>query len=158
MGKPDNDLDLATSWFQLLPELHAACYRYWDRHSIVQRLERARKLIDARYGEALDLDHMAGQACLSRFHFARLFRSHYGQTPHGYLTRRRIERARALLLETDQSITRVGLVVGFETSAAFSRSFSQHVGHPPSMHRRRLVQVSWCPPPAIPWCFQVAWC
>src|SRR5690606_27503082 len=98
---------------------------------VVQRLERARQLIDAQYGDGLDLDRMAAEACLSRFHFARLFRSYYGQTPHRYLIQRRIERAKSLLLETDQSVTRVGLRVGFETSAAFSRAFSQHVGHPP---------------------------
>ena len=145
------------SWGELLPELHAASYRCWERHRVVERLERARKLMDALYGEALDLDRLAREACLSRFHFARAFRSHYGQTPHSYLTRRRIERAKALLIESDQSMTQVGLSVGFETSAAFSRAFSQHVGYPPSRHRRRLVQVQWRPPPAIPWCFQVVW-
>ncbi len=152
-----DDPTMASSWSELLPDLHAASYRYGKQHRIVQQLERARNLIDAQYGDALDLDRLAAEACLSRFHFARLFRNHYHQTPHGYLTQRRLERAKALLLETDQSITQVGLRVGFETSAAFSRAFSQHVGYPPRVHRRRLVQVDWCPPPAIPWCFQVAW-
>ncbi len=72
-----------------------------------QQLIRARAFIDECYDLPLDLEQIAGQASFSRYHFLRLFRNTFDQTPHQYLVQRRIERAKALLAAGDLSITEV---------------------------------------------------
>ena len=64
---------------------------------VAAHVRRARDLVDRRFAEPLDLDAMAGAAGFSRYHFARVFRAAYGETPRAYLTRRRIERAQDYL-------------------------------------------------------------
>lgn len=156
--EPSPRHQLPLQWSELLVQLNTAIhYSARQQEDLVRRLERARRLMHECYGESLNLDIVAGAACLSRYHFARCFRRVYGEPPHSYLTRRRMERAKVALLESRSSIGQIALSVGFETQAAFSRAFAQYVGYSPTRHRRRLVQVNWSPPPAIPWCFQSAW-
>jgi len=69
-----------------------------------RHLLRAKDLADARYSEPLDVDDMAGAAGLSRAHFSREFRRTFGEPPHSYLLRRRLERAADLLRTTDRSV------------------------------------------------------
>src|SRR5436190_7983083 len=69
-----------------------------------RHLLRAKDLADARYSEPLDVDDMAGAAGLSRAHFSREFRRAFGESPHAYLLTRRLERAAALLRNTDNSV------------------------------------------------------
>ncbi|HEY6332118.1 MAG TPA: AraC family transcriptional regulator, partial [Blastocatellia bacterium] len=90
---------------------------------IYRRLCRARAFIDAHYDEPLDLDLIAREACLSRFHFLRLFRTVFKQTPHQYLTERRIRRAKELLAASNMSVTEVCFEVGFESLGSFSTLF-----------------------------------
>ena len=104
-----------------------------------ERIGRARQLIDRAYSEPLDLDRLASEACLSPFHFHRLFRREYGETAHQYLTRRRVERARDLLITTELSVTDICLEVGFTSLGSFSSKFRRHAGHPPSHYRRRVL-------------------
>jgi AraC-like DNA-binding protein len=121
-----------------------------------ERLERARRLIDREYAAALDLDRMAREACLSRYHFLRSFQRQFGETPHRYLTRRRMERARELLRAGEQSVTEVCFAVGFESLGSFSSLFRRQHGEPPDRFRRRLWQlgaIRASGPRAVPWCF-----
>jgi AraC-like DNA-binding protein len=118
-----------------------------DRH-----LLRARDLIDMRFAEPLDLDALARAAHVSRWHFVRAFRRVFGETPHQYLLKRRIERAKELLRETDRSVTEVSLDVGFRSLGSFSTAFRDLVGEPPSEYSRRWRSAS---PPAIPGCFSM---
>jgi len=101
------------------------------------RLVRARDAIHARYAEPLSLDHLAREAALSPFHFLRLFRRAFGETPHQYLTRVRIEAAKRLLL-ADAAVTDVCFEVGFQSLGSFSAVFARRVGAPPSAFRRRI--------------------
>ncbi len=118
------------------------------------RLERARQYIDQNYCKPIHLDEIARRACFSRYHFLRLFRREFDETPHRYLTRQRIERAKQLLVETDLPVTEVCLEVGFQSLGSFSSLFSRQVGHSPNRYRARLVQSLGIPlPPAIPACF-----
>jgi AraC-like DNA-binding protein len=102
-----------------------------------RRLLRARDLIDRCYSDALDVEALAGSVHLSRAHFIRSFRTTFGETPHRYLQRRRIERAMTLLRETDRSITEICLDVGFVSLGSFSKTFAEIVGCSPSAYRRR---------------------
>ena len=115
-------------------------------------LRRARDLMDARYAEPLDLDDLAAAAGFSRFHFAREFRSAFGETPGGYLTRRRVERAKTLLAAANLTVTEVCVLVGFTSLSSFSRRFAELVGCSPSAFRRRCGG-----PPPIPGCYVMAW-
>src|SRR3954470_9232725 len=88
-----------------------------------RRLLRARDAMDRAYAEPLDVRAVAAVAHLSEAHFIRTFRGVFGETPHRYLQRRRVERAMFLLRETDRSITDVCFDVGFTSLGTFSRTF-----------------------------------
>src|SRR2546425_9279987 len=100
-----------------------------------QRLVRARKFIDQCYHLPLDLQQISSEACLSRYHFLRLFRRAFNKTPHQYLTQRRIEKAKELLSSSGLTVTDVCFEVGFESLGSFSSLFHKHVGHPPVTYR-----------------------
>src|SRR5215472_17912577 len=101
------------------------------------RLRRARKYIDECYDLPLDLAAISKEACLSRYHFLRLFRDTFDTTPHQYLIQRRIEKAKELLRLRSLSVTDVCFEVGFESLGSFSSLFRKCVGDPPSGYRQR---------------------
>jgi AraC-like DNA-binding protein len=112
---------------------------------------RARDAMDRRYAEPLDVPTLAGIAHVSEAHFIRTFRATFGETPHRYLQRRRVERAMELLRCTDRTVTDICMDVGFSSLGTFSRVFSEVVGESPTAHRRRG------PLPPAPSCFAMAW-
>lgn len=111
---------------------------------------RARDRIDRSYAEPLDIPALARVAGCSEAHFIRTFRAVFGETPHRYLQRRRVERAMHLL-RSGRSVTEVCFDVGFNSLGTFSRTFSAIVGVPPSVYSRRS------PAAAAPTCFAMAW-
>jgi AraC-like DNA-binding protein len=117
-----------------------------------RRLLRARDAIDRTYAEELDILRLAEIACVSAAHFIRSFRATFGETPHRYLQRRRVERAMFLLRETDRSVTDVSLDVGFTSLGTFSRTFREIVGVSPREYR-----VGVEPRAGVPTCFAMAW-
>ncbi len=100
-----------------------------------RRLLRARDAMDRAYAEPLDVRAIAAVAHLSPAHFSRCFRTVFGETPHRYLQRRRVERSMFLLRETDRSVTEICLDVGFTSLGTFSRTFRKIVGETPSGYR-----------------------
>lgn len=98
-------------------------------------LLRARDAMDRRYAEPLDVAALAAVACLSPNHFIRRFRATFGETPHQYLYRRRIERAATLLRSTERPVTEIAREVGYESLGTFTRTFRRLTGHTPSAHR-----------------------
>ena len=112
---------------------------------------RARDAMDRSYADPLDVPTLAAIAHVSAAHFIRTFRATFGETPNRYLQRRRIERAMFLLRSSEQSVTDVCMSVGFSSLGTFSRVFSEIVGEPPSVYRRRG------PLAAVPSCFVMAW-
>jgi len=100
-----------------------------------RRLLRARDAMDRAYAEPLNVAAVAAVAHVSPAHFSRSFRAVFGETPHRYLQRRRVERSMFLLRETDRSITDVCLDVGFSSLGTFSRTFTTIVGETPSAYR-----------------------
>jgi len=112
-----------------------------------ERLCRARTYIDECYDLPLDLNEISKQACLSRFHFLRLFRQAFATTPHQYLIHRRIEKAKELLRSRRISVTDVCFEVGFQSLGSFSSLFRRCVGHAPVNYREREMQsLSKVPP------------
>ncbi len=115
-----------------------------------RRLLRARDAMDRAYAEPLDVPAIAAVACVSEAHFIRCFRACFGETPHRYLQRRRVERSMFLLRETERSITDICFDVGFTSLGTFSRTFREILGETPSQYR-----AGHEPMPA-PHCFQMA--
>jgi transcriptional regulator GlxA family with amidase domain len=116
-----------------------------------RRMLRARDAMDRSYAGPLDVPSLARLAHVSEAHFIRTFRATFGETPNRYLQRRRIERAMFLLRSSDRSVTDVCMAVGFSSLGTFSRVFSEIVGEPPSVYRRRG------PLAPVPTCFAMAW-
>ena len=116
-----------------------------------RRMLRARDAMDRAYAEPLDIASLAGIAYVSEAHFIRVFRSTFGETPHRYLQRRRVERAMFMLRETDKSITDVCLDVGFSSLGTFSRTFTSIVGVTPTAYREDAVLSP------VPSCFVKVW-
>ena len=100
-----------------------------------RRMLRARDEMDRRYAEPLDVPTLAAIAHLSVSQFGRVFKDVYGETPHRYLQRRRVERAMTLLRQTDRPVTDVAWDVGFASLGTFSRTFSNVVGCSPTEFR-----------------------
>jgi AraC-like DNA-binding protein len=96
-----------------------------------RRLCRARDLLAAGYHAPIPLDRAAREACLSPFHFQRLFTRTFGETPHRFLTRLRMDQARQLLAAGDLPVTEVCLEVGYTSLGTFSSRFAALTGLSP---------------------------
>jgi AraC-like DNA-binding protein len=120
-----------------------------EAEDLNRRLLRARDAMDRAYAEPLDVRTVAAVAHVSEAHFIRTFRAVFGETPHRYLQRRRVERSMFLLRETDRSITDICFDVGFTSLGTFSRTFRQIIGETPSGYRATH------PPLEAPNCFQM---
>ncbi|MBL7262099.1 helix-turn-helix domain-containing protein [Paractinoplanes lichenicola] len=101
-----------------------------------RRMLRARDAIDRGYAGPLEVRGIAAGVFMSTAHFSRCFRGVFGETPHRYLQRRRIERAMFLLRESGRSVTEICSDTGFTSLGTFSRTFRGIVGVSPSAYRR----------------------
>jgi len=116
-----------------------------------RRMLRARDAMDRTYAEPLDITRLAAIANVSEAHFIRTFRATFGETPHRYLQRRRVERAMFLLSETDRTITDICLDVGFGSLGTFSRTFTEILKATPTEYRQRGLRM------LAPTCFTMSW-
>jgi AraC-like DNA-binding protein len=107
-----------------------------------RHLLRAKDLADARYFEPLDVDDLARAAGLSRAHFSREFKRAFGESPHGYLLTRRLERAAALLRTTDRSVADICFSVGLSSVGSFTSSFTRTFGVSPTKYRAAYPPAS----------------
>jgi AraC-like DNA-binding protein len=103
------------------------------------RMLQARDTMDRAFARPLDLPALARMAHVSLAHFSREFRATFGETPHRYLQRRRVERAMELLRETRRPVTEICFDVGFSSLGTFSRTFREIVGESPSAYRGRFA-------------------
>ena len=113
-----------------------------------RHLLRAKDLVDSRYREPLDVPALARAAHLSVAHFSREFRRAFGETPHQYLLTRRLERAAALLRNTDRTVADICLAVGLRSVGSFTTSFGRAFGVSPTAYRAAhppAVTHAWIP-------------
>jgi AraC family transcriptional regulator len=115
-----------------------AVSRRSTRIGLYKRLSLAREWIDANYPSSLPLESMAEAAQLNRQHFLRMFRDCFGLTPHQYLIDVRLTAARKLLSETNEPITSICRMTGFESPPSFSSLFRNRFGASPKAWRQRL--------------------
>lgn len=116
-------------------------------------LLRARDAMDRSFAEVLDVPSLAAIAHVSPAHFSRSFKQTFGETPHRYLQRRRVERAMFLLRTTDEPVTEICVSVGFTSLGTFSRTFSEIVGSSPTEYRATRPTR----PQPVPSCFAISW-
>jgi AraC-like DNA-binding protein len=111
-----------------------------------RHLLRAKDLADARYREPLDVRTLARAAHLSPAHFSREFQRAFGEPPHKYLLTRRLERAAALLRNTDRNVADICLAVGLRSVGSFTTTFGRAFGLTPTKYRARYPAASaWIP-------------
>lgn len=126
-------------------------------HELLCRLCFARDSLRAEEEPLPSVAAVARRAGLSRYHFIRLFKAVFGETPHQYRSHARIERAKELLILSGQSVTEVCMTVGFSSLGSFSALFTRRVGVSPSAWQRRFRLGQEAPPgmptELIPGCF-----
>ena len=124
---------------------------------VYKKIVGAKVFIDENFREQIDLDTIAGEACLSRYHFHRLFRRIYKRTPHQYLTFKRIDHARRMLATEDFTISDICMQVGFDSIGSFSMLFKKETGLAPGEYRDvsklRRAAAAEQPRRVIPFCF-----
>src|SRR5919205_1163462 len=125
-------------------------------------LANARDFMRHAYARPISLPDISAQANLSPYHFLRVHKFAYGETPHEFLTRLRIERAKTLLAKGSHNVTEACVEVGFSSLGSFSTLFNQRVGMAPSEYRRHVRSVVAVPrtvrPLFIPTCFFTMLC
>jgi AraC-like DNA-binding protein len=119
-----------------------------------RRMLRARDTMDREFSAALDIAALARVAHASPSHFNRQFRATFGETPHRYLQRRRLERAMAMLRETELPVGAICFEVGFASLGSFGRTFRAIVGESPSRYRRRHARAGGSR--SVPGCWAMA--
>ncbi len=126
---------------------------------LLGRLCRARDLLRDWEDEAISIGSVARATGMTRFHFIRLFKAVFGETPHQYRSRAQIEKAKDLLVRTDLSITDVCMAVGFSSLGSFSALFSRRAGTSPSefqqRHRPGSTPRAQMPSHLIPGCLSL---
>jgi len=103
------------------------------------RLRRVTELVHAEIEDELSLDKMAEAAGLSTAHFAQMFRKSTGESPHQFVLRHRVERAREMLRAADARVLDVAVACGFKTQQHFARVFRRECGASPTEYRREFL-------------------
>jgi len=123
---------------------------------LYERIVAAKVFIDQNFHEAINLDDISQRACLSRYHFHRLFSQVYRRTPHQYVTLKRIEKAKHLLAQ-NKPVIDVCNEVGFESLGSFSVLFKKEIGFAPTYYRNmawlKKQQAKQQPKRFVPHCF-----
>jgi AraC-like DNA-binding protein len=129
-------IELLRNWLRIRPNPQMELSRVG---LVDRRLRRAIEYIHTHYSQELVLSDIAQAAFLSEYHFARLFKKLTGITPNNYLIAVRIEQAKKLLLETDESMLNISLAVGYSSQSHFTKVFRTFTGLTPAKYKERLL-------------------
>ena len=99
------------------------------------RLARVIEYMSCHFAEPLTLEQLAAEACISKFHFVRLFRERVGQSPHRYLAELRLDAAQRMLISSELSIAEIAAECGYSTATHFSTAFARRFGMSPTSFR-----------------------
>lgn len=128
------------------------------RFYFYNRIVKAKLFIDENYHEKIDLENIADEACFSKFHFTRMFKSIYLKTPHQYLAQVRIENAK-MLLTRNHNVTETCFLVGFDSVTSFTALFKKSEGLTPSQYQKQWLEkksrMVKAPLEFVPHCFAV---
>jgi AraC-like DNA-binding protein len=123
-----------TFYHQQIINIRDAVY---PKEYLCEQVMAAKKFIDENFTDKINLDKIAAEACFSKFHFLRLFKSLYGRTPHQYLTKIRIEKAKQLL-RTGLPVSDVCFLTGFESISSFKGLFKRSTGLAPAFYQKQI--------------------
>ena len=127
------------------------------KHNKYIRLNAGRDFIAANFHQTVNLADIAKHSYMSPYHFLRVFKDTYGETPNEFLIRLRVEQAKSMLITENFSVSEVCERVGYASLGSFSSLFQKQVGMAPSAYRRKLWALSTeayrFPSQAIPACF-----
>lgn len=112
--------------------------KFSTKTELYKRICRAKEFIDSCYANQITNETISKEACLSQYHFLRLFKSIFKLTPHQYLTKKRIEKARYFLSHTEMSVTEICFETGFDSVSSFSWLFKKKFGLSPQMFRSQF--------------------
>ena len=107
------------------------------REELYKRIHIGHEFISAYFDQSITLADAARAACLSPNHFLRSYKQLFGMSPHQYLTERRLQESKRLLLQTDKSITDICMEIGFQSPSSFSGLFSKRFSMTPSQFRQK---------------------
>ena len=124
---------LYSIFVEYIPLLHR---RGLVEYESFRLLSESRDFLAANFDRVITLEEAANEACLSPFHYQRQFKRAFQESPHEFLTRIRLEKAKQLLVRSDLTVTEVCLEVGYESLGSFSAMFARMAGCPPSEFRR----------------------
>jgi len=128
----------------------------YEKLYLYKRIVQAKLFIDNNFAGNIDVDNIADQACFSKFHFIRLFKTVYGKSPHNYLVWVRIGKAKKFLAD-GISVLDVSQRVGFDSPTSFTAAFKKMAGKTPSEYRSHAAvkkrAISANPLSAVPNCF-----
>jgi AraC-like DNA-binding protein len=110
--------------------------KLYGKEYLTRQVILAKRFVDKHFAESIDLNKMARQAHLSKYHFLRIFKSHYGRSPYRYVVELRIAKAKTLLW-AGNSVSETCYAVGFESVPSFSRMFKKIVGMTPGNFQRQ---------------------
>jgi AraC-like DNA-binding protein len=110
--------------------------KFLPKDHLCEKIISAKRFIDENFSNRISLDTIATEACISKFHFLRLFKSLYGRTPHQYLTEIRIEKAKELL-RSGFSVADTCFLTGFESVNSFKALFKKSTRLTPSFYKKR---------------------
>lgn len=110
--------------------------RFSTQKEIYRRLNEVKDYIDSCFNEDITLDDLSRVALMSPFHLLRQFKKNYRQTPHRYLTERRLEKARFSIIHSDASLTDICFMIGFNDISSFSKLFKRRFGLSPQQYRQ----------------------
>jgi len=106
-----------------------------------RRLSRVLEFIDVHIDENFTVADMAAVACLSPAHFARSFKTRTGQSPHQFVSRKRLELAERMLLDPYRPVSEIALSTGFSSQSNFSRAFRNVIGMSPGDYRASQIRL-----------------
>ena len=128
----------------------------YPKQYLYHRVVRAKLYIDDAFALDIDLANIAGEACFSKFHFIRLFKTMYGRTPHQYLIHVRIEQAKQLLA-SGETVASACYSVGFDSITSFTGLFKRRTGETPAAYQLRetlkKAEIKTKPLKFVPNCF-----
>lgn len=128
----------------------------YPKFYLYKRIVQTKLFIDTHFAEKIDLNDIADEALFSKFHFIRLFKEIYNYTPHQYLTRVRIEKAKELL-QQNHSVTDACFLVGFDSLSSFTGLFKRVAKLSPSVYQKqffdRQQRIKEAPLQFIPNCW-----
>jgi len=126
-----------TFYHQQVKALHRTIY---PKDYLREQVIRSKHFIDSHFSENISLDEIARDAALSKFHFIRLFKKYYGQTPYQYLTGLRIAKAKELL-QTGLSVSETCYRLGFSSLSSFTGFFKKIIGLTPHGFRQKKATL-----------------